>query len=89
MSGKVKTSIVIDRELWEKFKAKVGVEKGLRKLSEAVEDIIREYLSDILIARTLEAKLLGKRLPSIIKPIKPKVKTDAGVVLRELRESRI
>jgi len=44
VSGKVKTSIVVDRDLWEKFKAKVGVERGLRKLSEAVEDV-KSHLS--------------------------------------------
>lgn len=88
MGGKIKTSIVIDKDLWERFKAKVGIERGLRKLSEAVEDIIRDDLGDILIARALEAKLLGRRLPSIVKTVKPRVRTDAGAVLRELRESR-
>jgi len=88
VGGKIKTSIVVDRDLWEKFKAKIGVERGLRKLSEAIEDIIREDLGDILIASWLEDKLSGRKLPSVVKPIKPKVKTNAGVVLRELRDSR-
>ena len=88
MGGKIKTSIMIDKDLWDKFRVKVSMEKGLRKLSEAVEDIIKEELSDILIAEALEARLPNKKLPTVIKPVKPRVRTDAGAVLRELRESR-
>jgi len=88
VSGKIKTSIVVDEKLWEKFKAKVGAEKGLKKLSEAVEDAIKEDLGEIIIANWLEAQLPGKQIPRKVTPVKPKTKTNAAAVLRKMREPK-
>ncbi len=90
MRDKIKTSIMIDRELWEEFKSKVGSERGLRGLSRAVEEAIEDEVGDILIIRALE-KLLEreKEIPLVISPVKPKVATDAGKAIREMRGSRL
>ncbi len=89
MKDKIKTSIMIDRELWKEFKSKVGSEKGLRGLSQAVEEAIEDEISDILIIRALE-KLLkcAREIPLVISPVKPKVATNAGKAIREMRGSR-
>ena len=39
MSGKVKTSLLINRELWEEFKLRVSTWVKLRALSKAVEEL--------------------------------------------------
>ena len=89
MEDKIKTSIMIDRRLWEAFKSKVGSERGLRALSRAVEEAIEDEISDILIIKALE-KLLGREreVPLVISPVKSKVVTDAGKVIKEMRGSR-
>ncbi|NHV98458.1 MAG: hypothetical protein HA496_02285, partial [Thaumarchaeota archaeon] len=48
MTRKIKTSIVIDGDLWERFKTKVVGEKGLKGLSKAVEEAIEEELCEDL-----------------------------------------
>ena len=88
MSGKTKTSILVDKELWEKFKAKVSIEKGLRGLSEAVEEVIREELCEEDIVEWLEEQLARGRPPIRIVPVKPRVRTDAAETLRAMREHR-
>jgi len=65
MEDKIKTSIVIDRRLWEEFKLKVSGEKGLKMLGSE------------------------RKIPLTIVPVKPRVTTDAGKVVRELRDSRL
>jgi len=89
MGGKVKTSIVIDSDLWEEFKSRVGSEKGMKALSRAIEEAIEEEIPERLVIKALEELIEFKeKLPLVISPIKPKVKTDAGKTVRELRESR-
>ena len=39
MGDKIKTSISVDKKLWERFRSKIGDERGLKKLS---EDLIIE-----------------------------------------------
>ncbi|RLF13965.1 MAG: hypothetical protein DRJ66_06895 [Thermoprotei archaeon] len=89
MEDKIKSSIMIDRRFWKAFKSKVGSERELRALSQAVEEANEDEISGILIIKALE-KLLGreKEIPLIISPVKPKVVTDAGKAIRELRGSR-
>ena len=89
MADKVKTSIVIDRRIWEEFKSKVGSERGLKMLSNAIEEAIEEEVSELLVIDALE-KLLkpGVSIPLTISPIKPRVATDSGKVIREMRYSR-
>ena len=89
MRDKIKTSIVVDRQLWEEFKSKVGSERGLKALSRVVEEVIEEEVCERLIIKALEEIMEFKgELPLMISPVKPRVKTDAGKIVRELRESR-
>ncbi len=90
MEDKIKTSIVIDRRLWEEFKLKVSGEKGLKMLSHAVEEAIEEEVSELLIVKALEEMLGSERkIPLTIVPVKPRDTTDAGKVVRGLRDSRL
>ncbi|RLE85174.1 MAG: hypothetical protein DRJ67_09320 [Thermoprotei archaeon] len=89
MGDKVKTSIMVDRELWEEFKSRVGSERGLRALSRAVEEAIEDEVSGLLIIRALERLLGGGRVPLAVMPVGPRVPTDAGKAVRELRGSRL
>jgi len=74
MGDKIKTSISVDKKLWERFRSKIGDERGLKKLS---EDLIIEALE----------RLLGpEKLPLTITPVEPKARTNAGNTVRELRE---
>jgi hypothetical protein len=87
VSGKVKTTIVIDKELWVKFKARI-LEEGVEEVSRVIEKIIREeMLEDYIIASIQE--LMGREPPLEVKPIKPIVETEAGKVVREMRDMRI
>jgi hypothetical protein len=82
---KVKTTIVIDRELWSRFKVRL-LEEGVEEVSRAIEEVIREELSEDYIADAIRG-LLGTTPPIEVKPIKPLVETSAGKVVRELRNT--
>jgi hypothetical protein len=86
MIDRVKTTIVIDRELWNRFKARL-LEEGIEEVSRAIEEVIREELSEDYIADAIR-ELLGTTPPIEVKPIKPLVETSAGRVVRELRNER-
>jgi hypothetical protein len=86
MINRVKTTIVIDRELWNRFKARL-LEEGVEEVSRAIEEVIREELSEDYIADAIR-ELLGTMPPIEVKPIKPLVETSAGRVVRELRNER-
>lgn len=90
MSEKVKTSIMVNREIWEEFRSRIAMRKGLKRLSQAIEEALEEEVSDILVAGTLEEMLkpLGNKIPKTVKPVKPKVPTDAGEAVRRLRYLR-
>ncbi len=83
---KVKTSILVDKRLWDMFRRRVGSEGGLRSLSEAVEEAIRDELTDILVYEGLSELYEGEALE--VEPIKPKARTNAAAVVRELRGYR-
>ncbi len=91
MSEKIKTSIMVRRDLWDEFRAKVAVEKGLKMLSQAVEEALEEELIDLKVAEALEERLKkmegGPADESV--PVKPRTRTDAGRVIREMRDARI
>ncbi|MCC6003545.1 MAG: hypothetical protein LM590_04320 [Thermofilum sp.] len=53
MSEKVKTSLLINRALWEEFKLKVGGRVGLRALSRAVEETVSEITCHNLATRII------------------------------------
>ncbi len=88
MNDKIKTTIVIDRRLWEEFKSRVGAEGRLRSLSQAVEEALKDEISDLLAIKMLEQMLSEGEPPLIVEPVKPRIDTDAGRVIREMRESR-
>ncbi|MEM2104474.1 MAG: hypothetical protein QXR63_06050 [Candidatus Bathyarchaeia archaeon] len=89
MTGKIKTSILIDKDLWKKFKLKANVEEGLKGVSKAVEEALEEELSDLTVAKALE-NMTSETIRTIeVSPIRPKVKTSAGKIVRELRDSAV
>ena len=86
MGDKIKTSISVDKKLWERFRSRIGDERGLKKLSQAVEEALEEELSEDLIIEVLERLLGPEKLPLTITPVEPKARTNAGKTVRELRE---
>jgi len=84
MSEKMKTSLFINRDLWEEFKLKVGSRVGLRALSRAVEELIEDEVAELVVAEEL-SKVAEASVLIEVKPVKPKVPTDAGKAIRELR----
>jgi len=88
MVRKKKISIIIDRDLWERFKTKIIGKKNLKELNKAVEEAIKEKLCEDLIVETIEELLGSEKPPLVITPVKPKIQTDAGKTVRELRDSR-
>ena len=75
MSGKIKTSIVIDRELWYKFRARL------------LEELVREELLEDYVSQSLEEMLDGES-PEEMRPVRPLVETRAESIVRELRGGR-
>ncbi len=88
MGAKIKTSILIDEELWRRFKLKVGAERGMRAMSRAVEEALEDELAETLVLRELERMSAGITIGLDVKPVKPKVETSAGDVVREMRWRR-
>ncbi|MGQ9469902.1 MAG: hypothetical protein ACUVTD_08840 [Nitrososphaerales archaeon] len=89
MSEKIKTSILIDKGLWNRFRRKASIEKGLKSLSEAMEKALEEELADTLIVKALE-EMISPRSPAYRAiPIKPRAKTKAEDIVHEMRRSRI
>jgi 16S rRNA C967 or C1407 C5-methylase (RsmB/RsmF family) len=87
MVRKKKISIVIDRDLWERFKTKIIGKKDLKELNKAVEEAIKEKLCEDLIIEALEEFLSSEKPPLVITPVKPRIQIDAGKTVRELRDS--
>lgn len=86
MKGKIKTSILIDEDIWETFKAKASSKKGLKGISKAVEEALEEELSEKTVTEALE-NMHPRRLSDLeVKPIKPKIATSAGKTISQLRE---
>jgi len=89
MTGKIKTSIMIDEGLWEMVRAKAFSKRGLRSLSRAVEEALEEELSEKVLTESLEKMCSGRSADLEMKPVKPKVATSAGKVISELREKAV
>lgn len=87
MTSKIKTSILIDKELWKKIKVEATVEGGLKGVSKVVEEALEEELSDLAVATVLETMVPTGTRTLEVTPVKPKVKTSAGEVIRTLRDS--
>ena len=85
MGEKIKTTIVVDRDLWNKFKAWL-LEKSVDEVSSVIEKLIKEEL--MLGIDSALIKLIGNELIQVVEPVKPLVRTSAEEVVRELRESR-
>ena len=86
MKGKIKTSIIIDEDIWETFKVKASSKKGLKGISKAVEEALEEELSEKTVTEALENMHTRKPTDLQVNPIKPKIATSAGKVISELRE---
>ena len=71
----------------EKFKLKANIEASLKGVSKAVEEALEEELSETIIAKALESIAPSGVKTLEITPVKPKVKTSAGKVVREMRDS--
>jgi len=52
-----------------------------------VEEALKEELSDLAVAKALENMISATVRTIEVSPIQPKVKTSAGKVVRELRDS--
>lgn len=85
MGRKIKTTIVIDKDLWSRFKAKL-LEEGVDEVSSVIEEMIREELVDKVVDSLNE--LIGGELIQVVEPVKPLAESAAEKVVRELRESR-
>jgi len=85
---KVEATIVIDRRVWEEFKARVAAEQGFKDLSEAVEEALKEELCDIVVVEMLGKYLENEEMPPAVTPVKPRVPTDAGRIVREIRDEQ-
>jgi len=79
---------VIDRELWYRFKARL-LEEEVEEVSRAIEELIREEVLDDYVTSAIQS-LLGASLESLpeVRPVRPLVETDAGRVVREMRDGR-
>jgi len=80
---------MIDEDLWEMFKAKASSKKGLKGVSRAVEEALGEELSEQVVTEALEKMSPGGLVELEVRPVKPKIATSAGKVIRELREQAV
>ena len=85
MTRKVKTSIMIDADVWEEFKVLASSKRGLKGISEAVEEALEEELMEKNIAEALAKMKCKENRDLQIKPVKPKIGTSAGKVIAEMR----
>jgi len=89
MRGKIKTSIMIDEDIWEMFKVKASSKRGSKGISRAVEEALEEELSEKVVTEALENMYPRRPSDLEVKPIKPKIATSAGKVISELREQAV
>jgi len=82
---KIKTSVMIDSDVWETFKIQASSKRGMKGISEAVEEALEEELSGETVAEAL-AKMFTRKTTDIqVNPVKPKIPTSAGKVVSEMR----
>jgi len=87
-ADKVKVTVVINRRIWEEFKARISPRQDLRDLSGAVEEALKEEMSDLIVMEELSEYLKKEKPPSTVIPVKPHVPTEAGEIVRELRDEQ-
>jgi len=85
---KVEATIFVDRRVWEEFKARVAAEQGFKDLSGAVEEALKEELCDVVVVEMLSKYLGNEEMPPAVTPVKPRVPTDAGRIVREIRDEQ-
>ena len=87
----VKTTVNIDEKVWEEFKRTVSNRYGgLRNLSGAVENAIRNY-NMVEVLRESSSKLgINPEYPSSreVEQRRPSIPVESSDVLREMREGR-
>lgn len=89
MKRRIKTSIMVDKDLWETFKAKAFSKKGLKGVSRAVEEALEEEISEQVVTEALEKMCSGGLAGLEVRPVKPKIATSAEKVISELREQAV
>ncbi|WFO74886.1 hypothetical protein J4526_07390 [Desulfurococcaceae archaeon MEX13E-LK6-19] len=82
---KVKTSIYIDKDLWEKFK-KYALRRGI-EVSSLLEDLIRNNIVDELLDKTLQELAGNENYEIGFEPVEPKKGTVSDLV-RVMRDER-
>ncbi len=90
--SKVKTTIIVNEKVWNQFKETISSRYGShRNLSSAVEQAIKcfnaaELLNSFSDAMGFDAKIY----PSIrdVENRRPKLRTSAGKIVREMRDER-
>jgi len=83
---KVKTSIYVDKELWEKYK--LSLAKNRLEVSQALEELIREELVEDFLYEALEGMDEAKASEIDFEPVKP----EDGLVsifVRSMKDERI
>lgn len=83
--GKAKTSIYVDRELWEKFK-RYARSKGI-EVSKLLEEMIREEMLEDELSDALGRLAAGELEELDFEPITPRGGLVSTLV-RELRDER-
>lgn len=83
---KVKTSIYVDKELWEKYK--LSLAKNRLEVSQALEELIREELVEDFLIEALKGMDEAKAGEIDFEPVKP----EDGLVsifVRSMKDERI
>ncbi|ADM27400.1 conserved hypothetical protein [Ignisphaera aggregans DSM 17230] len=86
---KIETTIVIDRRVWEEFKARIATEYGFKDIGKAVEEALKEELCDLIVVEMFSKYLENEKISLTITPIEPQVPTDASRIVREFRDEQI
>ncbi|MFH8092872.1 MAG: hypothetical protein QXM38_02955 [Candidatus Aenigmatarchaeota archaeon] len=85
----MKTTIMIDKKVWEEFRLKVNEDRGIRELSRAIEEALEDEAPSLLITQALNEIIGETRIIEEVKTIEPLKPTDAGKTIREMRSHRI
>lgn len=74
-----KTSISVDKALWERFERKVASEG--RGVSAVIEELIASYLVDEILS-----DVPAEEVPLVVEPVRPLSATEAGEEVWRMRE---
>ena len=84
--AKIKTSIYVDKELWERFKLRAA-RRGL-EVSQALEELIREELFEEMFNVVLKGIGEAESYEIDFEPVKPRA-GPVSVFVRALRDERV